>query len=166
MSFADDVNNQEDRGFLPWWCHTSKTPSIIGTVVEYDSMATDFGPMELTVIRLEQPAVVRDGKNEEPRLADAGELVTLGIKGASLSKCWERPKPVGGKPAIGERIGVKWLGNRTSEKYKREYPVFAVRVDGREGQAPNSQAATLAPEGHEYADQEAVSSTMGDDLPF
>lgn len=142
-SFIDRTRNAEDRGSLPWWAPTPKTPHIVGIVVEYQEVQTQYGRLSGAVLKLLAPAVVQDGKGDRPRLAKEDEECTIWLKNTVLRNEWEQPKPVGGPPAIGEVVGVKRVGERTGDN--GAYPIFAVLVEGREGQAPRASATAHTP---------------------
>lgn len=134
MSFADRVRGAEDLGPLPWWAPTQKTPWIIGVVVEYRRVNTEYGELTGAAVRLTEAAVAKESKTTDPYLAQPGELVMVWLKNTVLRNSWNAPNPVGGPPGVGETVGCKRLGTRSGSK--GTYPVFQVMVDGREGMSP------------------------------
>lgn len=133
QDFIDETQNAEDLGALAWWTPTSKTPSIVGRVLEYRQVNTEYGQMRGAALELVAPAVVQDSAKDQPRLAEPGENVMIWHKNTVLRNMWAVPSSGGGPPAVGEIVGVKHTGTRRGNR--GEYPTFIVRVKGRDGAA-------------------------------
>jgi len=162
----DRVNTAEDKGPLPWWAPTAKTPSLVGIVTEYRSVTTDYGPLQGVALLLEQQAVVMDDKKSDPRLADIGEEVMVWLKQTTLKNSWHEPHPVGAAAAVGDRVGIKRMGEREGSRGK--YTVFQVFVDGRDGMSPElpSEPMTQAEAIIDDPSFGDPSLPQDDDLPF
>jgi hypothetical protein len=73
QQFIAETENAEDLGALPWWMPTKRTPAIVGRVLEYRAIDTEYGRMRGAAVELIGQAVVQDGQRDGPRLADKGE---------------------------------------------------------------------------------------------
>ena len=150
------LDSAEDEAMLPFWVPSLSNPSILGEFVEERDITTDYGPMQGIVICIEGKVPCKNGANGDIRMADEGDLVIVWIKGAVMKRKWQRPDPGGPAPSIGERVGIKRAGERTSRKFGSTYPVFRVAVDRP------AVVVDEAPGG--AVDVGAVTSE--DDLPF
>lgn len=147
---------------------TKKTPAIVGRVLEYRAIDTEYGRMRGAAVELIGHAVVQDGRGDEPRLADKGERVMIWHKNTVLRNAWTEPSSGGGTPAVGEVVGVKRTGERHGSRGR--YPTFLVRVMGRNGAALAQTNGGVPPDeaiAHDssYGDP-ALPDEMDDDLPF
>lgn len=167
QKFIDEMEDAEDLGALPWWTPTKKTPAIVGRVLEYRAIDTEYGRMQGAAVELIGQAVVQDGRGDEPRLADMGERVMIWHKNTVLRHAWTGPSSGGGPPAVGEVVGVKRTGERHGSRGR--YPTFLVRVMGRNG-AALAQTNGGAPPDETLADSSygdpALPDEFDDDLPF
>ncbi|MGH7578168.1 MAG: hypothetical protein ACREM1_24005, partial [Longimicrobiales bacterium] len=123
--FIEDTESAEDLGALPWWTPTQKTPAIVGRVLEYRAIDTEYGRLHGTAVELIAQAVVQDGRKDNPRLAEQGERVMIWHKNRVLQNSWVAPSSGGGPPAVGEVVGVKRTGERQGRRGK--YPTVVRR---------------------------------------
>jgi hypothetical protein len=168
QQFIAETENAEDLGALPWWMPTKRTPAIVGRVLEYRAIDTEYGRMRGAAVELIGQAVVQDGQRDGPRLADKGERVMIWHKNTVLRNAWTEPSSGGGPPAVGEVVGVKRTGERQGSR--GTYPTFLVRVLGRNGAAlaqtnGGVPADDTIPDDGSYGDP-ALPQELDDGLPF
>lgn len=166
--FIEETENAEDLGALPWWTPTQKTPAIIGRVLEYRAIDTEYGRMHGAAVELIAQAVVQDGRKDNPRLAEKGERVMIWHKNRVLQNSWAAPSSGGGPPAVGEVVGVKRTGERQGRR--GTYPTFLVRVMSRNGAALAQTNGGVQPDDAiaddpSYGDPGSPDG-FADDLPF
>ena len=122
-------SERSDVAILPFWVWTERNPTIKGEFVEEREITTTYGPMEGAVISIEEEVLCKDGSNGDTRMADEGDRVIVWRKNASMHKSWAAPEPGGQPPEVGERVGIKYIGEQRSTKYGNDYPLFRVAVD-------------------------------------
>ena len=148
----ETLANDADTTLLPFWVWSATHPQIVGEIVEDREITTAYGPMEGSVIEVEDAVECQDGTNGDVRLASAGDRVIVWRKNATLKSGWSKPEPHGGPPEVGERVGVKHVTDRKSEKHGTVYPIFRVAV-ARAAKAGTTAAEDALPDPHNRTEE-------------
>lgn len=157
-----DINN------APGWMPVDGE-TVIGQVVSVDRMRSSYGGQEyypIITIRVEGNANAK--VNGEPGTVTRGDL--LAIHGFHYVL---RSELATLRPKVGERLGVKYVGQQPSKDGKRTVTIYVVKVDGREadvwaGMAPPMPTVPASDVPVSQADFQPVNppAAADDDIPF